>query len=580
MDMNNSTEDPPAKKIRYDAASDVNPPKTVNPLLLRSLQKVSHLLSSEVKSKYGIKSPNEESSKPWSSKPEQPMEEAEQNRPNGPNLMVLDDDCLMELFVFLKPMHLAHLAHVNVRLNKLVKRYIQCKYKIRFAPNFNISAHDRTVRINLEVLQAFLYIFGEDIVTLTLHNNVFDGTYDKFRSMSQIQDFIQKYCHLKELAFVGFGMCGLTNQFYTDLKSLTLDDCSVTRSWANMKQLKTLKLNTLIFRRYPMEYISRENYDWEFRPKPKPIPIPTNCFGALEELQLNDVNIDNGVAAKLINSNRNLKRLSIVKCREISPFIFEAVGRKKNLEEFEFKTQKSFYSSGFAPLMSLKKLKVLKLFHQEKSLPQRAIRYLPKGITLEQLQRKTRTLELVNNIVKNGITLDHLELGLDNFDDETAASIAKMSTIKILKFSEMAGLNESHIATIAELQSLKELQVKTKATISQSGLQKIVRAANRLTCLKVDSPGFLLDVETYQAILGIIQKRTIQTKLELTIYGNGNQLAVPNEMLNGKNEEWFTVKELNRARYSMFEDLTSKIGQPPPQRDYYSSDSDDSDYYY
>lgn len=77
-------------------------------------------------------------------------------------------------------------------------------------------------------------------------------------------------------------------------------------------------------------------YDFGYRSPPKPIPIPTNYFGALEELRLIDVNIDNVVAAKLINSNGNIKRMSIVKCHEISPFIFEAVGKMGKLEEFEY----------------------------------------------------------------------------------------------------------------------------------------------------------------------------------------------------------------------------------------------------
>lgn len=115
----------PAKKIRYVAASlyTLSHPKSVDPSLLRSLQKVSHLLSSEVKAKYGLKSANVDSKPSQSEQPTTGLSVL--NRPNGPNMMILNDDCLIELFAFLKPLDLANFAHVNVRLNKLVKRYIQ-----------------------------------------------------------------------------------------------------------------------------------------------------------------------------------------------------------------------------------------------------------------------------------------------------------------------------------------------------------------------------------------------------------------------------------------------------------------------
>lgn len=583
--MDDDQKQPPAKKnCRGAEHMDVNRPKAVHPMLLRSLQKVRHLLSNDVKLKYGIESTNDESKQPHQ-KAMQPVDEPSPN-PNGPNMMILIDDCLLELFAFLKPMDLANIALVNVRLNKLAKRYIQSKYKIRFAPNFQLIAHDCSVPINLDVFQAFLQIFGEDIVTLTLHKNIFDETYDKFESANVIQRFIQHYCHLEELTLIGFGMCGLINDFYTSLKSLTLDDCSVTRSWAKMKQLKTLKLNTLIFRRYPMEYISREMfsmYDYPYRPKPKPIPIPCNSFGGLEELRLIDVNLSNEDATKLIKSNQKLKRLSIVKCGEISTFIFEAVRNLNHLVEFEFKTQKG-NNRGFTPLMLLKKLKVLKLCYVENSLPQSAFRSFPKGVDSENLrrihERQNATSTFLDNLIQNEIKLDHFELGLCSFTDDTAVAIAKMATIKILKLNSVNGLNESHIVTIAkQLKLLVELRVKMKATISQNGIKEIVRAANRLKCLNLDTSGLVIDIETYQTLLATVKKREVHNKLELTIYGNGKQLAVPNEMLNEKNEEWLTVKELNRAQHSMFEDLNSKIGQPPPINYYSSGDSDDSDYY-
>lgn len=545
---------PAPKRPRYQSSV------VANPLLIQSLQKVSHLLSPAVKAKYGIKSQNEEST---SYDLDHPLTSASTYVPelNGLNLMDLNDDCLLHIFTFLQPMTLANVAHVNVRLNKLSKRFIQTKYKIRFSRNFNLVAHNQTIPINLFILQSFLYIFGQDIDTLTLNRNIFDETYDKFESMGQIQNLIDIYCSkMKEMTLIGFGMCGLTHKFYERLESLTLDDCSVTRAWINMPKLTVLKLSTVIFRRWPMEYVSRENRDWDFYQPPKPIPLPFNRFGKLKELQLIDVNLDNPAAEKLLKSNSNhLQKLSIVKCREISPFIFGAVGKLPNLIEFEYKSQKFGNNSNFSSLISLKKLKVLKLFHSSVSIP-----------------------ELVDRFIANQIRIEHLELGLSNFTAKAAESIQKMSTIKILKLIEMNGLNESHIINMAgQLRVLEELHIKSKAIFTQNGIADIVRAASRLVCLKIDAPGFILDVGMYQTILTAIQERANPNKLEFTIIGDVKQVFVPIDILSGQNEKWVIVKEFNRQEHSLAEDLNSKIGPPPPPPSrYYSSSDEDSDYDY
>lgn len=558
MDKNDPTIPPDMvpvpKRARYQSTV------VATPLLIQSLQKVSHLLSSAVKAKYGIESRNEESK---SNDLDQPSTSNSIYVPelNGLNLMELNDDCLLHIFTFLQPMTLGNVAHVNVRLNKLIKRFIQLKYKIRFSRNFNLVAHNQTIPINLFVLQSFLYIFGQDIDTLTLNRNIFDETYDKFESMGKIQNIIDVYCpKMKEMTLIGFGMCGLTHKFYERLESLTLDDCSVTRSWMKMPKLTVLKLSTVIYRRWPMEYVSRENRDWDFYQPPKPIPLPLNCFGKLKELQLIDVNLDNPAAEKLLKSNSNhLQKLSIVKCREISPSIFGTVGKLSNLVEFEYKTQKFGNNSFFSPLISLKKLNVLKLFHSNIPIP-----------------------ELVDRCIANRITINHLELGLSAFTAKAAESIQKMSTIKVLKFIEMNGLIESHILSMAgQLRVLEELHIKSKAIFTQNGIADIVRAASRLVCLKIDAPGFTLDVEIYQTILMAIQERENPSKLEITIIGDVKQVFVPNDILNGQNEEWVIVKEFNRKEHSLAEDLNSKIGPPPPPPSrYYSDSDDDSDYDY
>lgn len=144
-------------------------------LIEQSLQKVQHLLRAPVKTKCGDKS-----------------EEAEQIDDSDPtqSLMMLVDDCLLAIFDYLKPVDLINVAHTNVRLNKLVIWYVQKKSKVEFVPNGDWIERDR---INVEVLQVFLGIFGGQIQSLTLNRKSFDNTFNDFKSVDQILCFIQKY---------------------------------------------------------------------------------------------------------------------------------------------------------------------------------------------------------------------------------------------------------------------------------------------------------------------------------------------------------------------------------------------------
>lgn len=58
-----------------------------------------------------------------------------------------------------------------------------------------------------------------------------------------------------------------------------------------MSKLKTLKFNMVTFRQSPLKYKLNESGEWIT--EKLPIPFPFNRSGALAELQLADVNLDN-----------------------------------------------------------------------------------------------------------------------------------------------------------------------------------------------------------------------------------------------------------------------------------------------
>lgn len=453
----------------------------------------------------------------------------------------LNDYCLLEIVKFLQPNDLLSAAHVNKRLNAVVKSHIHVKHKISFDENSGIRPDNVATRINLPLLELFLGVFGNDIKALSLHRRIFDATFDDFKSMFEVFTFIQKYCTtLERLTLNGFGTCGLNRTFFKRLKALTLVNCSVSRDWCKMVHLQELDLEQVIFRRWP-----------------KGADIPVQHFRQLKYVRLCDTNLTNADISRLINSNALIQRLSVVKSFETTVKFIDALPKLERLNEFEFKKQ-----DGNPKLVSLKRLSsVINLKTLKFSLPNHSASVL------------------LNGLVENGVAIEHLELSNGQFDDFAAENISKLARVQVLKFNDMLGLNATQLLQITrELKMLKQLQIKTSATISQNELVDMVKAANKLKCLKIDAPGYALDTGTYQALLATIQQRKKKAPLELMIYGKRKQLLVPNEMLTDQNEKWLVVKEMNRSNDRLDEDLTPKVGPAPPQYYYYSSDDDD--YYY
>lgn len=468
------------------------------------------------------------------------------------NLMTLNDHCLLAIFDFLNLMEQCVVAHVNKRLNALVKFYIQTKYHVRFENDFDLIPHKG--RINVEVAKAFFQIFGNEITKLKLTRDSFDEKFNDFHSMYEIFDSMQKHCNdIKKFTLQGFGTGGL--QIFKHLEELTLEKCSVSRDWCKMNELKTLRMDKVIFRRWPLQYSHRDYGD----PPIPPIPIPVTSFGNLIEVRLSDVNLGNDILGKFLTNNRKIKILSIVKCLETSPHFFGSLVQLKKLKEFEFKKRMGnalHYS--YNDLHKLKNLKVLKLSFYD--APAQAF---------------------FEGFIKNGIVIEHFEFRGGRFNDETVSGIVQLQTLKVLKLYEVANLNESHILRIVdELKQLEELHIEMKsAHITPDALKEIVNAANRLTCLKILAPGrFNLDADTFQAILTTLQQRDQKNALELTVYGDGKQsLSVPDELLKEENVKWLKVTVLDRNTNRLYEDLTSKVRFNPPQPSYSESDSE-SDY--
>lgn len=469
--------------------------------------------------------------------------------PQKKNLMILNDDCLLKLFEFLSLNDIGNVANVNVRLNDQAKRYIRLKFKRLFNVNQDESALDLTTYddADLNAVRLLLRIYGVEISSLKISKG---EMFTSYTHAPNLLSMVQDHCdELKVLTLKGYGMCGLNKTFFQTLEKLTLDDCSVARDWCEMKNLRTLELIQTIFRRWPTYGYSKFSY--EFGP-PKPISIPLIQFVGLVKLRLKDVNIDNNHVQEMINKNLQLRSLAIVKCIGVSNSILAAVGRLKNLEELEYKKrgENGVYLSEDS-LSALKKLKILKLTVNAYS-----------------------TSKMFNRFVKNGIALEHLELGAVYFDGKIDC-ITQFQAIKVLKFNTLIGLDQSHIVDIVkQLNELEKLCVKINKPMNQSSLVQIVQHSNRLDCLSVEAPKLKVNLETCQTIREMVQKRGPNSRLELTIHGNGNS----DDKWLIVNDKWLIVKIL---KANLFDELKSKVTMmPPPNPQNRYFDSDDSEDYY
>lgn len=69
---------------------------------------------------------------------EQSTPKRKRERPIRKNLMILNDNCLLEIFSYLKSVDLANVVFVNKRSNALTEKHF-LKYGLQFTPKFDFA---------------------------------------------------------------------------------------------------------------------------------------------------------------------------------------------------------------------------------------------------------------------------------------------------------------------------------------------------------------------------------------------------------------------------------------------------------
>lgn len=457
------------------------------------------------------------------------VELIELKRKRRKNLMALHSDCLLKIFEYMKVADLCNMAEVCESMYNLARYFFRLKYK-----RFDVALLFEEDGVHIDKLERLLRIFGDQISSLNISREMF-ANIEHTDISYKILSLVNRYCrHItKELTLEGFADImqdgwDVMAPLFSTLETLILEDCTMDHvDWCAMDNLQVLHLDGVV------AY-------WEHE------TLPSN-LQKLQELHLNDLEMyENSLTALLLTAPA-LKRISIVRCWEISTSTFGVISELKSLEEFEFQINRRNHSEEvfqrhLIQLTTLKNLKVLKLNCNKMSV-----------------------LPLLQGFITKGIALEHLELSDGTFDLDIAKGIAMLKAIKVLKLNGMNGFAEGYISTMTEgLKHLEELHIKTDTKLSQFRTKEIVREANRLSVLKIDIPNFSLNVDTYRSMLTTLQKRIEQKQLQITIYCVSELLTVPDEMLQPS--KLLIVKKLNRNYNHLF-----------PLHDWMAADDDDFD---
>lgn len=423
-------------------------------------------------------------------------------------LMDLNNDCLLEILRHTDVKTMCHVADTCDRFQGLARYHFRIKYS-----QFNFASFiDGPTP--LRAVSHLLQNFGDLITSLSMTGNIFPQSKNHSNFLLDLVN--RNNCPLKELTLEDFNLLNGSSKalksILKPIENLTLDSCSLKtlNGLGIMQELKKLKIRNV-------------DCIWS--------DILTGKFAKLEQLELE--NLDDLMTETLvpfIYFNQSLKRLSIIKCDQVSSTVFGVVGKLDQLEEFEFQPNEFIpelaFQNDMVFLSSLKQLKTFKL------------NCLNSPVS-----------KLLADFFEHRIAIEHLELANGPMDDATFKNIKNLKTVKILKLNEMTELVPDQILGFGkELKQLEQFHVKTRANITQYSIKRMLAEANQLSCLKIDAPNFTVNQNTYQEMLHIIQKREKFVKLELTIYGDNQQLAVPGE----QNDKRFIVKQLNRQHNHIF----------------------------
>lgn len=478
----------------------------------------------------------------------------------GHILNALYDDCLQMMLSNLNLIDLTNAANVCVRFNHQAKVVFSSKYHNKL----DLS------KWSLDQTKTAIQTFGPlahsiDIIGFPADVTIGESEYNHFiwgpENNSEILSMVDAFCtsKLRELKFIEFHFEGDTfyDKVIVDSAFKTLENITFyeSRLICNARSLLALcsELKELKFDRCSLLHNG----------------ICTIKFNKLEKFQLiKTKSLGDGEFKRFIVLNPSLTKLSFIGLP--SRFISTAKTLQSiatnlpHLVELEF--QHCDYGTDFG--------KYLKHFGKLTSL--KVLKFDLIAVTAKQL---------ADSLTANDAPIEQLRLNYGKIDDDALNSISHMKQLKILELCYTENFTDENLIELAkrlghQLEKL-ELEKSTAEKLTTIGLKKMLPFAVKLAVLILTSPTIEIDANDYSTMLNQVEKRPEKCNLLLKLFGEGNQVHVPEES-RLKHRDTFHIQQISDAsEFNDYDDLIPTASEDSESDDpYYFDYSYDSDDYY
>lgn len=416
-------------------------------------------------------------------------------------LVALNDDCLQEVFKRLAILDLTRVAEVCTHFNQQAINTFESKYKhldLQFGSNFTGRP---------EALQSMFTNFGSSIQSLSVEAWASE-------SESFIIDMIKRNCaktlkDLKLRAFYFEGNFTDLQPIFVKLEKMHLEDCTcyVPNFLDGCTEMQVLRLEDCTF--------NNEDRCIE------------KIFPKLEAAHfISNVGIGDQQLESFICLNPTLVKLTIINnCNLDTAQALRFIGQNMtNLHELEFDEKIDNLASFHSDAQNLNQLTSL-----------RVLRLNFNGQSIEPL---------MNALSVNEIPIEDLKVSNARVGAIAVDGLCQLTQIKKLELCEVSGLTEELFVELAKgLPQLQELHAIENYELTTIGLKKMVRHANRLTFLKLESiPEVTIDIDDYKMMLKTVQDRPEKIKLLIDLTGDGEMVNVPEAVL-AENRSIFFIDE-------------------------------------
>lgn len=468
-------------------------------------------------------------------------------------LMDLNRDCLLHIFSFLNVSDLHTATNVSKQFQELAEDAFDHKYKY-FDFSSLIDAETTTMALYGKA-RCVLFKFGDLIKKMNFSGYMFHKRSEEQTNILLLN--VGKYCAdgtLTELIlddiYLKFDIVPGMERLFRSLQKLEIISSRLMKfNNANLPQLKVLKLS---------------NLDFDLRHIPDSIP-------RLEELHLDAVrNIRSTDLATIISKSSHLKVLTIKSCGSFNGFVMNGIHSLATsdcqIEHFEMLDRIPTTQKALKILGDIKSLKTLKFNCSGHS-----------------------TFDLLADLVKNDVKIEHLHLAHGILNEKAAKMFAQMDKISRLELNKIKTEEHTDLGTLLKNlpPCLQELHIKTEQSFNVQKLKVLLTKLVYLSIIRIDSPNLLISFDAYNELIEILKKRPEMINLKFVIYGNGLQLMVPKKVYDA-NKFWLEINEEKREQKPIFhrflyDDTDSELSDDSyfldelDEIDFDDSDFDDSD---